>query len=144
MSRGGMERGDEPGRAQGSGLIDSPVQADGTHRTAGVASAISTNSSRSPYNNAGDIGGQGVRCGRCRMLFRVEGPSGSGEAGATGPATRAGAMEFLRCPDCGRRFWADPYAGGPDRCAVGILPSPSPSAPGGSPRPAPGIREARP
>ncbi len=33
----------------------------------------------------------------------------------------AGGIEWLRCPDCGLRFWADPAGGADGRCAVGLV-----------------------
>ncbi len=38
----------------------------------------------------------------------------------------AGGIEWLRCPDCGLRFWADPAGGADGRCAVGLVPEDAP------------------
>lgn len=79
----------------------------------------------------------GEKCSRCRITFRDEAPptaregrrahrcawqvAAVGAAANTAELPEAGGVELLRCPDCGRRFWADPL--GPDgRCAVGLLP----------------------
>lgn len=59
-----------------------------------------------------------TRCKRCRMAFRADPPVADGDAGG---------IEFLRCPDCGRRFWAAPRAGANGRCAVGLLPTATPA-----------------
>lgn len=54
-------------------------------------------------------------CRRCGMRFRdAPMPPRRGS-----PAADIGGVELLRCPDCGRRFWADPHGPG-GRCAVGL------------------------
>lgn len=47
-------------------------------------------------------------CGRCRIAFRRERPQ----------ALRR--VEWLRCPECGIAFWADPAGGGGGRVRVGL------------------------
>lgn len=64
-----------------------------------------------------------ARCRRCGMAFRNEAlPAAlAGHCGRATLSADAGEVEILRCPDCGRRFWADP-AGTGGRCAVGMIP----------------------
>lgn len=66
----------------------------------------------------------GERCPRCGMGFRAAPVAASGEPrhtdGEPEPRGDAGGVEILRCPDCGRRFWADPDGSG-GRCAVGLV-----------------------
>ncbi len=71
------------------------------------------------------------RCARCGVRFMDGPPPGPppGAAPGTPPGTppgadlggrEAGDIEWLRCPDCGLRFWADPAGGADGRCAVGL------------------------
>ncbi len=78
----------------------------------------------------------GVRCRRCLMRFRATPPPTSPAPPSpppwphapSAPRAEAGGIELLRCPDCGRRFWADPD-GSAGRCAVGLLPETGASEP---------------
>ena len=78
------------------------------------------------------------RCARCGVRF-VDGPPPpkavlrDHEAGDGPPPPKAvlrrceaGDVEWLRCPDCGLRFWADPAGGKGGRCAVGLCPEDAP------------------
>lgn len=62
------------------------------------------------------------RCARCGVRF-VDGPP---PPKAVLRRCEAGDVEWLRCPDCGLRFWADPAGGKGGRCAVGLGPEDAP------------------
>lgn len=75
-----------------------------------------------------------ARCPRCGMGFRDTPPprrrrrarpgAAAGDPPCAGrqadPCDDAGRLEILRCPDCGRRFWADPDGPG-GHCTVGLV-----------------------
>ncbi len=65
----------------------------------------------------------GRRCALCGVQF-VDGPPPPPKAGLR--RCEAGGTEWLRCPDCGLRFWADPAGGVDGRCAVGLCPEDAP------------------
>ncbi len=81
----------------------------------------------------------GRRCALCGVQFTGGPPPpppplpkavlGSREAGRKGgreAGREAGGIEWLRCPDCGLRFWADPAGGKGGRCVVGLVPEDAP------------------
>ncbi len=59
------------------------------------------------------------RCARCGVRF-MDGPPPGPPPGTDLGGREAGDIEWLRCPDCGLRFWADPAGGADGRCAVGL------------------------
>ena len=74
-------------------------------------------------NANGETKATGRRCARCGVQF-VDGPPPLPDAVSRG--REAGDVEWLRCPDCGLRFWADPAGGADGRCTVGLYPEDAP------------------
>lgn len=69
----------------------------------------------------------GRRCALCGVQFTGGPPPPPPPLPkAVLPGREAGGIEWLRCPDCGLRFWADPAGGADGRCAVGLYPEDAP------------------